>query len=90
MKSDRIRGPGKIYFWQGGSLWIGRTSGTTDMHAHHAIQISLALEGSFGLRTPDDAEWQSYTAAVVPSHQSHAFRTSDARSPIQEADIVNV
>ena len=78
MKSDKIYAPGQIYLWQGGSLWIGRSNGTTDTHAHHAIQISLVLEGSFRLRTPEDADWHTYTAAIIPSHQPHAFSTTEA------------
>lgn len=69
---------GQIYLWQGGSLWIGRSNGTTDTHVHHAIQISLALEGSFRLKTPADPDWRSFTAAVIPCHQPHVFSTTEA------------
>lgn len=69
---------GQVYIWQGGSLWIGRSHGTTDTHAHHAIQISLALDGTFRLKTPGDPAWPTYTAALVPSHQPHALSTSSA------------
>jgi AraC-like DNA-binding protein len=40
--------------WEGGSLWImeavsnaGRRSRLNDPHAHHAVQVTLALEGDF-------------------------------------------
>src|SRR5690606_23458164 len=69
---------GQVYIWQGGSLWIGRSHGTTDTHAHHAIQISLALDGTFRLKTPGDPAWPTYSAALVPSHQPHALSTSSA------------
>jgi len=38
---------GQIVVWQGGSLWTGRAAMTTDVHAHHAIQITLGLDGTF-------------------------------------------
>lgn len=57
--------------WQGASLWIvdaaqaklGET-GRADFHAHHAIQISLALGGWFRLDT-QGAYVRSEVAAVA-------------------------
>jgi len=49
---------GRIVLWQGGSLGmfdIPRTPGApekTDFHAHHAIQITMVLEGDFELHQP--------------------------------------
>jgi AraC family transcriptional regulator len=47
-------GRGRILIWEGGSLWImeavsntGRRSRLNDPHAHHAVQVTLALEGDF-------------------------------------------
>jgi hypothetical protein len=37
----KIAGSGRIYVWNGGSLWIGRGQ----FHKHHAIQVTLAPEG---------------------------------------------
>lgn len=73
---------GRVYVWLGGSLWIGRSSGTTTMHVHHAIQITLVLEGSVQLKTPPDAEWTDYQAAVIPSHLHHTLRSSRAVSAL--------
>ena len=42
-------------------------------HAHHAIQISLALSGRLRLRSADDGEWSSYDGAIVLPHQRHQF-----------------
>lgn len=64
---------GQIYIWEGGSLWIGRTFGTTEEHEHHAIQITLALEGTFRIRTPGDDDWVTHTAAIIPPHLPHAL-----------------
>lgn len=66
-------GAGRILFWRGGSVWIGRAEESTDFHAHHAIQITLLLsQGELRIRCPDE-DWQSYTAAIIPAHHPHAF-----------------
>lgn len=64
---------GRIYFWQGGSLWIGRGRGRTEWHAHHAHQLVVAPEGAFRFRTQATARWESFEGALVPSHCTHQF-----------------
>jgi AraC-like DNA-binding protein len=72
----KISGTGRIALWRGGSLWIGRVGEPTDSHAHHAVQMTLALTpGGLRLRTPDKA-WTHFQSAVIRAHQAHAF---DAR-----------
>lgn len=61
-----------MLLWSGGSLWIGRAAGGVDVHAHHAIQISLALTGRVKFRSEGSA-WRYYTAAFVRSHHRHQF-----------------
>jgi AraC family transcriptional regulator len=68
-----IAGIGRVLLWSGGSLWIGRSAGRVLAHAHHAIQISLALTGRLRLRSADDGEWSSYAGAIVLPHQRHQF-----------------
>ena len=68
-----IAATGRICFWQGGSLWIGRGRGRSEWHSHHAHQIALALEGEFRFRTQRGAAWQSYEAVIVSSHCTHEF-----------------
>jgi AraC-like DNA-binding protein len=51
-------------------LYIGE-AGDTSPHIHHAIQICVALNGSFRLRGAPDARWESYRGAIVPSVQPH-------------------
>lgn len=41
------------YLWDGGFLALGRSSGTVPLHAHHAIQITVALDGEFGMTAGD-------------------------------------
>lgn len=64
---------GRIYFWQGGSLWIGRGRGHTQWHEHHAHQLTVAPEGAFRFRTEPSGAWQSFEGALVPSHCPHQF-----------------
>lgn len=69
-----VAGRGRILFWEGASLWImealparGSASNTTDFHAHHAIQITIALGGRFALRTRTNTV--SCDAAVAPDQE---------------------
>ena len=64
---------GRVYFWQSGSLWIGKGQGRTGWHDHHAHQLALALEGAFRFRADREAPWTAFEAAFVPSHCPHEF-----------------
>lgn len=64
---------GRIYFWHGGSLWIGHGRGRTQWHQHHAHQLALAPQGRFDFRTQADGPWTSFEGALVPSHCPHQF-----------------
>lgn len=66
-------GTGQICPWDGGSLWIGRTTAPTDVHAHHAVQVALALEGTFRFQSPEDGAWLDCRGAVIASNRPHAF-----------------
>ncbi len=68
----------RIVMWQGASLWIvdatpmrQRETKRTDFHAHHAVQVTLALEGRFRLDTRD-AHVRG-DAAAVAADADHAF-----------------
>lgn len=63
---------GRIHCWHGGSLWIGEAGGDVQLHAHHALQISLAFRGTIRFRTPE-YDWRPYAAAYVPPHLPHGF-----------------
>jgi AraC-like DNA-binding protein len=71
--SRAIAGVGRVLIWNGGSLWIGREAGRSDTHAHHAIQISLALTGEVRFRSASRGAWRAYTAALIPPHHPHLF-----------------
>jgi AraC-like DNA-binding protein len=66
-------GAGRLVLWRGGSIWIGHTEEKTEIHAHHLIQLTLALsDGPVRFQTPGQ-DWQSYAAAIVGSQQPHAL-----------------
>lgn len=66
-------GSGRILFWRGGSVWIGRAEESTDFHAHHAIQITLSLAGGTLRFRALGEEWGEYSAVIIPAHHPHAF-----------------
>lgn len=68
-----IAGIGRVIVWQGGSLWIGRQIGHVGDHAHHAIQVSLALDGGFRVKAAAWPEWRETLAAVVMPDQVHGL-----------------
>lgn len=53
----KVATDGRIVLWAGGSLWTFEvpprpgTIATTRMHAHHAVQLTLAAGGDFHIRT---------------------------------------
>jgi AraC-like DNA-binding protein len=74
----KVAGRGRIIIWEGASLWImqvvpAHVSGhnATGSHAHHAIQVTLALDGRFELRSKT-ASAPNY-AAVAPDVE-HIFQ----------------
>lgn len=68
-----IAATGRVYFWQSGSLWIGRGKGRSEWHNHHAHQLALALNGEFRFRSDRKGPWSVFQAAIVPSHCPHEF-----------------
>ena len=67
-----IAGIGRVLLWPGASLWIGRRAGPVAPHAHHALQISLALTGRVRLCS-DSGDWAEHAGVLVRPHQRHAF-----------------
>jgi AraC-like DNA-binding protein len=71
-------GRGRILIWEGGSLWImeavssdRQRSRLNDPHAHHAVQVTLALEGDFEFES-GDRRVAGEVVAVAPD-ALHAF-----------------
>lgn len=72
-----IVGGGRILMWQGGSLWImnappiGQRPRLNEFHSHHAVQVTLALDGKFAL-DGGGCSISADAAAVAPDAR-HAF-----------------
>lgn len=71
-----VKAHGRIVFWEGASLWVLGTSDgmrypRTAVHSHHALQVTLALRGTFLLVDRD--RQVSGVAAAVAADTEHAF-----------------
>ncbi len=77
MRQTTVTG-GRICFWQGGSLWMGRGHGRSDWHAHHAHQVAVSLDGSCLFRSSVQDEWSSFAGAVIGSQRKHQFEFEGA------------
>lgn len=75
-------GVGRISFWRGGSLWIGRGQWATDLHTHHAIQLCFGIDVPIRLRETAVGNWIDHRAVLIPSMAPHAL---DARGSISAA-----
>jgi len=69
---------GRMVFWEGACLWVlGRRPSDppypkTSFHSHHAVQVTLALAGTFTLEGRDHCAAGAVAAAVAPDVE-HAF-----------------
>jgi len=72
------RAEGRVHFWHGGGIWIGRAQGRTGRHEHHALQIALALEGTCRFRSDPAGAWIDFRGALVRPHRRHEFEVSVA------------
>ncbi|HWA17647.1 MAG TPA: AraC family transcriptional regulator, partial [Devosia sp.] len=69
----QLAGIGRVVFWEGGSLWLALITGGNSLHLHHAIQISLPLDGKVNFRQSLSDEWMSYAGALITPDLPHAF-----------------
>ena len=70
--------PGRFYFWGERALYLGPGVPAT-VHAHHAVQVCIPLDGTVRLRSGPAARWHAYAGAVIPSNQPHE---SDVAVPL--------
>jgi AraC family transcriptional regulator len=64
------------YLWDGGFLAIGRNTGRIPVHSHHAIQISIAIDGT--LQVGDAwGGWQECAGFIVKPDAPHALAGTD-------------
>jgi AraC family transcriptional regulator len=64
--------PPRWYLWEGGFLAIGQAGGEVPGHAHHGIQVAIALEGKLGIRAPGEA-WNEASGIIVRPDVEHSF-----------------
>lgn len=72
------RAEGRVHFWHGGAIWMGRAQGRTGGHEHHALQIALALDGTCRFRSDPAHAWLESRGTLVRPHQRHEFEVSQA------------
>ena len=70
----QVVGIGRVIFWSGGSLWIGKALAPGELHSHHATQISVGLTGRLQFKTDDANPWVSFDAVIIPPDLPHAFQ----------------
>ena len=58
--------------WEGGFLLAARAQGVVPSHAHHAIQIVIALDGCVAIRGKEDG-WHESRGIVVRADAEHSF-----------------
>ena len=61
---------GGIYLWEGMALFAGRAGGSS-LHAHHALQITLAVGASFRVRLGASGALVERRAVVIASDLPH-------------------
>ena len=65
------------YLWEGGFLLTARAQGVVPAHAHHAIQIVIALDGCVAIRGRD-GDWRECAGVVVRPDAEHSFDCNGA------------
>jgi len=64
--------PLRWYLWEGGFLAVGQAGGEVPPHSHHAIQLSLMLDGAAAIRTTDGM-WREGRGIIVRPDVEHSF-----------------
>ena len=65
------------YLWEGGFLLTARALGVVPSHAHHAIQIVIALDGCVAI-CGNDGGWHETRGIVVRPDAEHSFDCNGA------------
>ncbi len=60
------------YLWDGGFLLVGEGGGEVPAHAHHAIQVFIAVDGKAAIRAAG-TEWQEGRGLIVRPDVEHGF-----------------
>jgi AraC family transcriptional regulator len=73
------------YLWEGGFLLIARAEGAVPAHAHHAIQIVVALDGMVAI-CGEDNRWRRGSGIIVQPDVVHSFDCNGAMGAMLFAD----
>ncbi len=65
------------YLWEGGFLLIARADGVVPHHAHHAVQIVIALDGQAAI-CGEDNQWREGRGIIVQPDVVHSFDCNGA------------
>lgn len=66
-------GAGHLMLWPGRAVYAGPLL-KNEIHAHHAIQISVALDGTLSLQAPPARRWRAYRAVATAPDKAHRLR----------------
>jgi len=66
------------YLWDGGFLLVGEGGGEVPAHAHHAIQVFIAVDGKATLRATG-TDWQEGRGVIVRPDVEHGFNAQGSR-----------
>lgn len=71
---------GHVFIWPGRAIYLGPLL-DNEVHAHHAVQISIALEHQLSLQAPPDLRWRAFRAVASAPDQPHRLR---GRGPVAQ------
>lgn len=83
--SSASRRPLRWYLWDGGFIALGEGGGEVPAHAHHAIQVYLAFEGTAAIRHPGGA-WCEGRGLIVKPDVPHGFDFREATGALLFVD----
>jgi AraC family transcriptional regulator len=76
LRDGEEAGP-KWYLWDGGFLAIGRADGVIPLHAHHAFQLVIGIDGDVAAQDAR-GEWRTGRGLVVPPDVEHGYNSQGA------------
>ena len=73
------------YLWDGGFLLVGEGGGEVPPHAHHAIQVFIAIDGQAAIRATGTS-WQEGRGVIVKPDVEHGFNAQGSRGAMLFVD----
>ncbi|MCL4214466.1 MAG: AraC family transcriptional regulator [Gemmatimonadales bacterium] len=69
----KVVGVGQFFAWEGGCLFIARHTSFVPVHAHQAIQLTVASAGEHQILMGDVDVRERFSLSAVPSRQPHGI-----------------